>query len=192
MLEQNEKYIKYLGKMKRPIPGQSLTNDPNNPLPFEGAPEFTKKKDALEEIFTNMTREDIYVPMLEAVGKGTPIMDMTQMVLYEGFKQGKWNPDLFLMLVEPTAYMIMALSERAGVDYVIDREGGEEPETKMEQKVQEISSGLKTGKVQKGDLPADIEKKIENMPTESLVQRRQAEEPQVDMPVDEGLVTRRA
>ena len=38
-------------KMQRPIPGQSLTRDPENPLPFEQPPQFVDKTDALEYLF---------------------------------------------------------------------------------------------------------------------------------------------
>ena len=33
---------------ERPMPGQSLTNDPNQPWPWEKAPEFTNLDDAIE------------------------------------------------------------------------------------------------------------------------------------------------
>jgi hypothetical protein len=173
----NEAYIKQLGKMQRPIPGQSLTNDPNNPLPFEGPPEFTKKKDALENLFENMIREDIYPKMMKQLMEGTTIMDMTQVLLFEGFRQGKWNPDLLLMLIEPTAYMIMALAERADVDFEIDSEPpDEDDDTVLEEKFEKLAK--KVGKKPKaGMLPKDIEVQIANLPVESLLAKPVAKAP---------------
>jgi hypothetical protein len=173
--------MKQLGKMERPIAGMSLTNDPNNPAPYEGPPEFTKKEDALNAIFMNMTQEEKYVPMMQALIEGTPIMEMTQILLFEGFRQGKWNPDLFMMLVEPTAYVIMALAERAEVDYEIDREGDDvDPQSDIESKFNMIGNKLGKGKVLPGIIPADIEEKIEQLaPAESLVSRPSVEEPEV-------------
>jgi hypothetical protein len=178
---RNETYMKQLGKMERPIAGMSLTNDPNNPAPYEGPPEFTKKEDALNAIFMNMTQEEKYVPMMQALIEGTPIMEMTQILLFEGFRQGKWNPDLFMMLVEPTAYVIMALAERAEVDYEIDREGDDvDPQSDIESKFNMIGNKLGKGKVLPGIIPADIEEKIEQLaPAESLVSRPSVEEPEV-------------
>jgi hypothetical protein len=53
-------------------------------------------------------------------------MEVTQILLFEGFNQGKWNPDLMVLLIEPTAYMLMALAERADIDYVITKNQDEE------------------------------------------------------------------
>lgn len=182
MIEQDERYLNQLGKMERPIPGESLTNDPENPQPHEGPPEFTKKKDALEAIFANLTREEVYVPAMEALIQGTPVMEMTQVLLFEGFRQGKWNPDLFMMLVEPTAYMTMALAERAQVEYVIDREGDEvDPDNEIEKKFDTIGKTLMKGAKKPDVLPPEIEQKIEELPAESLIQKPQeqaATEPQ--------------
>ena len=35
---------------------------------------------------------------------------------YVGFREGKWNPDLMMMLIEPFMYLLMALAEKAGID----------------------------------------------------------------------------
>lgn len=163
--QRDERYIKQLGKMQRPIPGQSLTNDPTNPLPFEGPPEFTKKKEALEEIFTNMIREEVYVPMMDALMQGTPIVEMTEVILFEGFRQGKWNPDLFVILIEPTMYMIMALAERADIDYRIDRDVDEEegPTPEIDKKFDALKKSIRPGKVKAGVLPQEITQQIEQM-----------------------------
>ena len=40
-------------------------------------------------------------------------------IVYAGFKSGKWNPDLMLLLIEPLMYVIIALCEKAGVDYTL-------------------------------------------------------------------------
>lgn len=192
MLEQNETYLKQLGKMDRPIPGSSLTNSPESPMAFEQAPEFVNKKDALEELFFNMTREDVYVPMMEAVAEGATIMETTQVILFEGFRQGKWNPDLFLLLIEPTAYMIMALAERAEIDYDVDRDYTDEddPDTEIEEKFERIGKRLSKGKIDTKELPKDFEERIESLPdVEPMVSRRKAEP---EGPMEEGLISRRA
>jgi hypothetical protein len=46
--------------------------------------------------------------------------------LFSGFNEGKYNPDLMLLMIEPTAYMIMALAERAGIDYEVMEDDEEE------------------------------------------------------------------
>ena len=112
---------------------------------------------------------------MELVGDGIPIMEIVQVTLFQGFSSGKWNPDLVMLLAEPLAYMIMALAERAGLDYTIYK--GEEEEDAAEQRVlgtkmqEEQLKGLKsfakTSKLPQGMLPADVVNRIEQMPTEA-------------------------
>lgn len=211
MKMRDKKYLETLGQMQRPIPGQSLTNDPDRPLPFEGPPEFVRKKDALEYIFERMIDEEVYPKMIENIGNGIPIMDQTQMVLFSGFTQGKWNPDMMVMLMEPTAYMMMALAERVGVDYVIDREPDEEANAdddlkRRDSKLQRLKAKV-TGKTPQADsVPEEIKEKIDSVPlpeAASMVQPRsvqmeeemagppveQMEEPPAEVP--QGMIPRR-
>jgi len=40
-----------------------------------------------------------------------------------GFQDGLWNPDLMMILIEPTMYLIMSLVEKAGrLEYTIVRD----------------------------------------------------------------------
>ena len=132
MQEQNYKDydqegLNFLGSMQRPIPGQSLTNNPDNPYPWEQPPQFTELQPAIDALFIDMTEPESYSGIVQMARRGTPISDITQFILYAGFQEGNWNPDLMMLLIEPTMYLIMALVERAGVlDYTIYR--GEEEE----------------------------------------------------------------
>lgn len=170
MEQAEDRYMKQLSKMQRPIPGSSLTNDPESPLPFERAPEFVNKKAALEAIFSNLIRAEVYSKVMEALIKGSTVMEITQVLLFEGFRQGKWNPDLFLMLIEPTAYMIMALAERADIEYKIDNEEEEEEEdSAINKKFSELSKKIKPSKITSGVIPKEIQKQIDQLPVESLL-----------------------
>ena len=153
--------------LDRPIPGESLTNDPNSPQAFEKAPEYTDRTEALEYLFKRFISEDVYRSLMSSVLKGVPIMSLTEIFLYKGFTEGKWNPDLIMMLAEPTAYMIMALAERADIDYVMmpkDEEDEEEELEVFDRKYK--SSDLKQidSKVSKSSLPKEVLKKLESMP----------------------------
>ena len=112
-------FMKNVGRMERPMPGQSLTNDPENPLPFEQPPKFVDKTDALEYLFASFVEEKKYIALMGALEQGMPLMDLTKLLLVSGFQDGLWNYDLLLILIEPTAYMIMALAERADIDFKV-------------------------------------------------------------------------
>lgn len=155
----------------RPIPGQSLTNSPDESYPWESPPEFTNFKDALEYITDKLLIEENYLPMMQSVSDGVPLSDITTQLLYVGFREGKWNPDLLLLLVEPVMYVLMALAEKADIQYVLygDEEEDEEPETDLESKkaknIQEVARAKlgNVSEIPQGALPTDIAQQIQSL-----------------------------
>jgi hypothetical protein len=163
----------------RAIPGSSMTNDPDNRQDFEKPPQITNLRDGTEYIFASIIQEERYLTLMELVGKGMPIMDIVQNILFGGFQRGMWNPDLMMLLAEPAAYMIMALAERAGIDYKIY--SGEGREEALENKtigtsVQEenIKRAKKGVTIPKGALPKEIVEQIEEMPVDSLLAKKES------------------
>jgi len=184
MEEYNQEAVEAFAKTGRPIPGQSLTANPDEPRPFEGQPEFTNFKEALDYTAAELLLEENYTPMVLAIADGIPITDLAMQIGYVGFREGKWNPDLMMMLMEPLMYLLMALAEKADVEYRIDDEDDEDDEDSiLEDKVRNIAETLRAkevGKVPEGALPSDIVEKIESLdiPQESLLGR--TEEPMAE------------
>jgi len=117
--ELDQEFFKVGTSFNRPIPGQSLTNDPENPAPFERAPKFTEKPEVLKYYFQLFTEEENYERILTALDSDVSVMEIVQVFLFKGFEDGLFNPDMMLLVAEPLAYMIAALAERAGVDFTI-------------------------------------------------------------------------
>lgn len=171
--EYNQEGIDALVNSSRPIPGQSLTEDPDTSYPWEGPPEFTDFKQAFNYIAEELLEEDIYVPLVVAMGQGVPISDIALQILQRGFQEGKWNPDLFMMLIEPLMYFLLALAEKAAIEPRIygDEEDDLSPEEEnevAEMKAKNIASLTKDkkgdmSKVPEGALPADIIEDIEEL-----------------------------
>ena len=109
----------YFGSMNRPIAGESLTEDPDETQPYVDKPEFTVPQEAIDYLFDQMTEEEHYTSIMQGILGGTTIMELTRLLLFSGFNEGKWNPDLMMMLIEPTAYLIMGLAERAEIEYEV-------------------------------------------------------------------------
>jgi hypothetical protein len=181
-------YIDTVMKGGRAIPGQSLTNNPEERLEFEKSPEITNLRDGLEFIFVSITEEDKYPILMDLIQNGVPVMEVVQTVLFQGFNKGKWNPDLMLLLAEPAAYMVMALAERAGIDYIIYQEEDEEDEAEQtilgadmaKEKIQKMREARRSSTIPEGAIPAEIAKQIEAMPEPSLMAEptvEEAEEP---------------
>ncbi len=154
-----------------PIPGQSLTNNPEAPLPFEQAPEFVALHPALEHVWESLIRPEIYVQAMKLLNDGVPIMDLTRGILFMGFNAGKWNPDLMTMLLEPTAYMLIALAEKQDIPFVVYHEEAEdeiENEEKVgieftQEQIQDMKNVAETSKVPEGILTAKMQEDLEKL-----------------------------
>ena len=164
--EQNNRIREISSGTSRPLAGESLTNDPESPLAFEGTVQFSQKEDALEYLFVLLTEEDTYENLLSMLMDGIPIMHIVKIILYRGFSDGLWNPDMLLILAEPLAYMIMALAERADIDFKIDEDDEEEvARTQEPKKLQRMDTALQQVKpTEETELPAGISQRIENVP----------------------------
>tara|TARA_Y100000361_G_C11110464_1_gene317277 strand:+ start:183 stop:803 length:621 start_codon:yes stop_codon:yes gene_type:complete len=114
--------------LNKPIPGQSLTNSPDEPYPWERPPRYTNIADAATAIFADMTEEDNFVQLMTALKSGTSVADIASVILYRGFQLGQFNPDMLVLLVEPVMYMIMALAERVGLGDILGYEGEQQEE----------------------------------------------------------------
>ena len=143
MTEKAAQFVQGNMERGRPIPGQSLTNDPSQPYNWEKAPEFTNTKEAMLYVFENLTVPETTANILLSLSKGIGVIDIASITLYTGFTEGKWNPDMMMLLMEPTMYMVMALAEKAELDFVMDssEEVGEE-EILGDKAIQQIEEGI--------------------------------------------------
>ncbi len=140
----------------RPLPGESLTNDPDTPLPFEGSPQFTDQEELLNYYFELLTSEDVYENLMDALEQGFPVMDMVQTLLLKGFEDGLFNPDLMMIVAEPLAYMMIALAERQNIDVVITSGDDEDEESSIPMFKQAMSTVSPTEEV-----PEEIQQRVE-------------------------------
>ena len=130
-------------KLERPLPGESLANDPENPAPYAKPPQYTQLADALDYYFATFTEEGTYEKLLSTIAGGMPIMELVQIFLYKGFEDGLFNPDLMLLLAEPLVYMLAALCEREDIDFVITSDADEEEEAEPTGIMQQAMSQIK-------------------------------------------------
>ena len=168
------------------IPGQSLTSNPDEPRPFEGPPEFVNFKEALDFTVGELLEKDTYMSLMAAIGDGVPILDLVMQITYVGFREGRWNPDLMMMLIEPLIYTLMALAEKADIEYRIDNEEDEDDDDSiLEEKARNIAEAARdkmgdTGVIPASAVPSEIISKIEKaeVPQGLLAKPEQQEQPE--------------
>lgn len=153
--EYNQEGIDALVNSSRPIPGQSLTDNPDQSYPWESPPEYTDFNKAFNYLAEELLEEEIYVPLMVAMGQGVPISDITLQLLQRGFQEGKWNPDIFMMLLEPTMYLLLALAEKAGIEPRLygDEEDDLDPEDEDDIAKMKANNLAELTKEKVGDMP---------------------------------------
>ena len=175
--------------LNRSIPGQGLTTDPDSPMPWEQTPEYTDLEEGLQYIFGLLIDPENYVPIMDVIDDGTPLMDITQGILFKGFTEGKWNPDLLMLLAEPMTYILLALAERANIDDIKIYRGEEEDEDDEatlfdmkigKEKLNKLKEFSTSKEIPAGAIPKDIEEKIEELPVSSLLSKPEEEDKPTD------------
>lgn len=109
------------------IPGQSLTNSPEQPYAWEQPPVFANPRDALEDVVDSLLQPDAVKQLTKALLDGASVSDIAISVLYLKFFEGKVTPDVMLLLIEPVMYVIMGIAEQGNIEYNIDGDDIEEP-----------------------------------------------------------------
>jgi len=131
----------------RPTPGQSLTNDPDSKYPWEQPPVYTDVENAVMSIVADSYEKETYEMIALTLADGVPVGDVGSMILQAGFNEGKWNPDLMMLLIEPTMYILSAIAEQCGIDYLLYEgdtfESYDEDDEENEQKSLQVLKGMK-------------------------------------------------
>jgi len=157
----------------RPIPGQSLTNSKDQPYNWERPPTITEPREAMYAVFNSLIEPNTAANVLLSISKGMGVIDIASVMIYTGFIEGQWNPDMMLILMEPTMYMIMALAEKAEIEYVIETGDSFSQDTILEKdSVEKMKKELITledirkeaiSKVSSQSIPKEIKEQVENI-----------------------------
>ena len=132
-----------------PVPGQALTNAPDQAYPWEQPPEHTSVKEAREKIFLGLLEPERLKGVQDLMLNDISVNAIAEIVLTDGFRKGKFNPDMMLNLLEPTMYMLMAIAEKSGIEPIVDSEGfagADEDEADVQQILQERNASVREDK----------------------------------------------
>ena len=168
----------------RPIPGQSLTNSPDSKYPWEQPPVYTDIEAATIAIVEKSYEKENYKMIALTLAEGMPVGSLAAMILQSGFEEGQWNPDLMMLLIEPTMYILAAIAEQCGIDYLLYEgdtfESYEEDEEEIEKQTatnfKDMNSKMRQELKFKDLRPAQITR--ESVPEEALDIMENLEPPQ--------------
>ena len=135
MAEKLEKTLiedEVVSRFNAPIPGESMTNSPANPKSWERPPQHVDEDDVMKELYLLLTDPGNLQPLINLIDEGTPLDEIAQVILYQGYTTGKYNPDLMLLLIEPTLFLLISIADYAEIkDYVLYEGEENDPETNI-------------------------------------------------------------
>ena len=131
-LQQNQFDEVGVNPFNAPIPGESLTASPENAKAWERPPEYTDQDEAMMAVYMVLTEQATLRGLIEIISDGIALDELAQVILYKGYTEGKYTPDMMLMLAEPTIYLLIAIADYAEIkDYVLYNEEDGDPDTEI-------------------------------------------------------------
>ena len=100
-----------------PIPGQSLTDTPGN-APWEHPPQYTDPEQILDGLYDKITNGEFTEQLIAMLDAGVPVEAVTRVIVFGGFVEGKFTPDVGFLITEPVMKMLMAIGVRAGLNNI--------------------------------------------------------------------------
>jgi len=101
-----------------PVAGQSLTDTPGN-YPWEHEPQFVDPEEITEYLWVTMHRKEFIQELIGMLDAGVPVEAIGRTVLFGGFMEGKFSPDLAFIITEPVMKMIAAIGINGGVENIV-------------------------------------------------------------------------
>lgn len=163
-----------------PVPGQSLTNATDVSYAWEQPPRFTNRREAEIYVLEELTEPEAFRQITDMIIEGVPIEAITRTYLLSGYSRGLWTVDMILLLAESVGFMIMALAEKAGLDYELYIGENQEADMAQEEKVTSQAVDIMKNQIRKAaaqDLKSpdfvspEINKAVENIDVKSLLER---------------------
>lgn len=153
-----------------PIPGQSLTNNPDESYPWEKPVTFSNPREALNEITKLVLQPEAMKNVVRALGNGASVGDLATSILYAKFFEGEINPDVMMLLIEPTMYLMMSIGEEANIKYNIDNNDLDEldDEDNNQEKINEFKNVFE--KIKNTQQVKSVSSNTSNLPNEVMEQ----------------------
>jgi len=97
-----------------PVPGQGLTDKPGN-YPWEHPPQYTDTSEAADYVWDKLTQPQFAEQVIAMLDAGIPVEAIGRIIIFTGFAEGKWTPDVAFIITEPVMKMIAAVGIHGGV-----------------------------------------------------------------------------
>jgi len=103
-----EQFDKTINPFDTPIPGQSLTDRPGNAA-WEHPPQFSDPNEALKFIHNRLMDPEGAARIAMMLETGIPIEAIARTIVFAGFMEGKFSPDVGFLILETVMKMILVI-----------------------------------------------------------------------------------
>jgi hypothetical protein len=80
-----------------PIPGQSLTDEPGK-WAWEQPPRYSKVEDVADVLMERLFEKENTKQILTMLDSGIPVEGVAKTILFTGFAEGEYSPDVMILL----------------------------------------------------------------------------------------------
>lgn len=119
-----------MSAMNRPIPGQSLTDEPKN-YAWERPPEITDPNEAVKYHLDRVADPEVIDNVFYALDMGMPVKTLTDSMMTGAVAKGMHSIDVGLIVEPLIRRAVMKIADNAGVDY---KESFDEQEASIEER----------------------------------------------------------
>ena len=151
----------------RPIPGQSLTNNPESSYPWESPATLSNPREALDVIVAEIMQPEAVKNIVNALANGAAVGDIGSAILYAKFTEGEISIDTMMLLAEPIMYTLMAIGEEANIKYNI--EGNDLDEFDEEDEAEEMTNKVNEFRTAVSDIKNQTTQKLKPTVDENVV-----------------------
>tara|TARA_R110000765_G_C18818922_1_gene595544 strand:- start:41 stop:679 length:639 start_codon:yes stop_codon:yes gene_type:complete len=114
-------------------PGHSLTED-NSKWAWGKPPQIVDPEEALEKAITSLQKPKVRDEMFKLLYTGVAVEVMVEGYILQSFQEGKFTPDVGILIKPPLGLYISHMAEEAGIPYRLFENENATEEGKMDDK----------------------------------------------------------
>lgn len=97
-----------------PVPGQSLTRQPDSRLPVEQPPAHTEMNETVGSVFDDLMSDEKLPAVIKILKDNKGYVDrIASAYIEQGIVTGKWNVDMAHLLVEPVLFIFCWIASQS-------------------------------------------------------------------------------
>jgi len=162
----------------RAVPGQSLTNEPGN-YSWEHPPQYVELDKASLFLWDKLHDDVLLDQLIMMLDSQVPVEALVRVILFNGFVEGKWTPDLAVMLVPILMQQIVAIGKKAGVRNIRiligDNTGSSFKRSQFNLKYKEKNAKAESPEAKQKELVERLRADIEKEKSKGLMGKKETE-----------------